>query len=50
MKTFNIEAIRYGFITIEAETEEEALEIAEEIGTDEFEWTDVEIADCQEED
>ena len=48
MKTFDITVSRVGFITIKAETKEEALEIAESIGTDDFEWADVEITDCQE--
>lgn len=48
MKTFDITAMRIGFVTIEAETKEEALEIAESIGTDKFEWAEVDITDCQE--
>lgn len=48
MKTFDITAIRIGFATIKAETKEEALEIAESMGTDEFEWAEADITDCQE--
>ena len=49
MKAFDITVARFGFITIEAENKEEAIKIAEEIGTDDFEWCDnVEITDCQE--
>ena len=47
MKVFEITVSRDGFATIKAETKEEALEIAESMGTDDFEWADVEITDCQ---
>lgn len=40
MKEYSITAIRYGFVTIKAESEEDALEIAKEIGTDDFDWSD----------
>ena len=45
---FEIQAVMCGFITIEAETSEEALEIAEAMGSDDFEWANVEITSCQE--
>lgn len=49
MKRFNITVTRVGSKTINAESKEEALMIAGYMSTDDFEWTDVEITDCQEE-
>ena len=40
MPQYNITAIRYGFITIDADSEKEALEIASELSSDDFEWSD----------
>lgn len=48
---YEITVTRYGFTTIEAETKEEAETIANEMATDDFEWSmDVIVTDCQEED
>lgn len=38
MKKFNITVSRFGFTTIEAKTEEEALNIANKLSTDDFDW------------
>lgn len=45
---FDITVAMVGFATIEAETKEEAMAIAEEIGTDCFDWANYEITDCSE--
>ena len=37
---YTIAVTSYGFITIEADNEDEAIEIAMELATDDFEWTD----------
>ena len=48
MKVFDITVIRRGVITIIAETDEEALKIAESMEMDDFEWCDnVEVIDYQ---
>lgn len=50
MKKFNITISRFGFATIEAETEEQALNIANEMGTDDFDWEmGFGVTDCTEE-
>lgn len=38
MKKFNITVSRFGFTTIEAKTKEEALNIANRLSTDDFDW------------
>ena len=48
MKIFDITVSRIGFATIQAETKEEALEIAESMATEDFEWAGIEITDYQE--
>lgn len=49
MKKYNITVTRFGFVTIEAESEREAMEIAYGIGSDDFDWSDdIEITDYQE--
>ena len=46
---YNVEVLRHGFITIKANSEEEARNIASELATDEFEWSDsVEVDSCEE--
>ena len=49
MKIYDITVSRVGFTTIKANSKEEAMEIAQEMGTDDFDWAiDVEVTDCQE--
>lgn len=51
MKTYDITVTRFGFATIKAESEGEAMEIAKEMGIDDFDWSaDVDVVDCQESD
>lgn len=50
MKEFDVTFVRYGFATIEAETEEEAWQIAEGYGKEDITWSDeFETTDVQEE-
>ena len=50
MKKFDVTFTRYGFVTIEAETEEEAWQIAEGYGKEDISWSDeFETTDVQEE-
>ena len=47
MKTYEIAVTKFGFTTIEAESEEEAMNIAKEMATDDFDWSnDIEVAVC----
>ena len=51
MKKFDVTFVRYGFTTIEAETEEEAWKLAEAYGKEDITWSDeFETSDVQEED
>ena len=50
MKKFNVTVSRVGFATIEAETQEDAFRIADNLGSDDFEWElGFNVTDCQEE-
>ena len=50
MKKFDVTFTRYGFATIEAETEEEAWQIAEGYEKEDITWSDeFETTDVQEE-
>ena len=50
MKKFDVTFTRYGFATIEAETEEEAWNKAEAYGKEDVTWSDeFETSDVQEE-
>lgn len=50
MKKFNITISRVGFVTIEAESEKQALNIVDNMGTDDFEWEmGFGVTDCTEE-
>lgn len=50
MKKFDVTFTRYGFVTIEAETEEEAWIKAEVYGKEDITWSDeFETTDVQEE-
>ena len=50
MKKFDVTFVRYGFATIEAETEEEAWIKAEAYGKEDISWSDeFETTDVQEE-
>ena len=50
MKRFDVTFVRYGFATIEAETEEEAWIKAEGYGKEDISWSDeFEASDVQEE-
>lgn len=40
MKTFDITVIKTGFATIEAKSKEDAVRIAKELSSDDFEWSD----------
>lgn len=49
MSTYDITVCRFGFTTIEADTEDQAWEIARAMGHDDFDWSwDFEVTDCQE--
>jgi len=49
MNTYDITVCRFGFATIEADTEDQAWEIARAMGHDDFDWSwDFEVTDCQE--
>lgn len=51
MKKFDVTFANYGFVTIEAETEEEAWSKAETYGKEDINWSDeFETSDVQEED
>lgn len=50
MKRFDVTFTRFGFVTIEAETEEEAWQIAEGYSKEDISWSDeFETSDVQEE-
>ena len=47
MKIYEITVTKFGFTTIKAESEEEAMNIAKEMATDDFDWSDdIEVTDC----
>lgn len=49
MSTYDITVCQFGFATIEADTEDQAWEIARAMGHDDFDWSwDFEVTDCQE--
>lgn len=45
MKEFTVTCTRYGFATVEAETEEDALEAGKKLDADDFYWCDPEEHD-----
>lgn len=48
MAKMRVMVIKYGFATVEAETESEAIEIAERMADNEFDWSnidDVQVAE-----
>lgn len=49
-KRFNVTFARYGFVTVEAESEEEALKLVQGYGKEDINWSDeFETSDVQEE-
>lgn len=51
MKLYDVTVTKFGFATIKAKSEEEAFEIAKEMATDDFDWSDdIDITNCQESD
>ena len=50
MKKFNVVVDLLGFATITAETKEDAVKTAKEMGTEDFDWgVDFEVVSCEEE-
>ena len=51
MKTYSVTFARYGFVTVEAESEEDAFRKVEGYGAEDISWSDdFEATDTQEED
>lgn len=49
MSTYYITVCNFGFATIEADTEDQAWEIARAMGHDDFDWSwDFEVKNCEE--
>lgn len=49
MKNYRVMVIKYGFAIVEAESEREAIEIAEDMQDNDFDWSDFDDAEIVEE-
>ena len=49
MKNYRVMVIKYGFAIVEAENEREAIEIAEDMQDNDFDWSDFDDAEIVEE-
>lgn len=49
MKNFRVMVVKYGFTEIEAECEEDAIEVAEDMSDKDFDWSDFDEAQVIEE-